>query len=182
MVVSRDAGLLLPVVDRAGTALVILIDMWIAKGWRRPLEITRLASVGQITFWALLVYLVFRLGDMAIRNQLSGAFTGSLGMAFAAEIFSGACFRSCCWPAGRFGACRACSSSRRSSRSPVWSYNRMNVVLFAMTFRGRMPWRAPESYAPSIVEWGISIGLIAATIFLFGLGARLMPVLSKEKV
>ena len=37
----------------AGTALVILIDMWIAKGWRRPLEITRLASVGQITFWAL---------------------------------------------------------------------------------------------------------------------------------
>ena len=41
----------------AGTALVILIDMWIAKGWRRPLEITRLASVGQIAFWALLVYL-----------------------------------------------------------------------------------------------------------------------------
>ena len=38
----------------AGTALGILIDMWIAKGWRRPLEITRLASVGQITFWALL--------------------------------------------------------------------------------------------------------------------------------
>ena len=61
----------------AGTALVILIDMWIAKGWRRPLEITRLASVGQIAFWALLVYLVFRLGDMAIRNQLAGAFAGS---------------------------------------------------------------------------------------------------------
>ena len=73
----------------AGTALVILVDMWIAKGWRRPLEITRLASVGQITFWALLVYLVFRLGDMAIRNQLSGAFAGALGMAFAAEILLG---------------------------------------------------------------------------------------------
>ena len=73
----------------AGTALVILIDMWIAKGWRRPLEITRLASVGQIAFWALLVYLVFRLGDMAIRNQLAGAFAGSLGMAFAAEILLG---------------------------------------------------------------------------------------------
>ena len=45
------------------------------------------------------------------------------------------------------------------------AYNRMNVVLFAMDFRGRMPWVAPESYMPSIVEWGISIGLIAATIF-----------------
>ena len=71
----------------AGTALVILIEMWIAKGWRRPLEITRLASVGQITFWSLLVYLVFRLGDMAIRNQFAGAFSGGLGLAFAAEIF-----------------------------------------------------------------------------------------------
>jgi formate dehydrogenase iron-sulfur subunit len=42
-----------------------------------------------------------------------------------------------------------------------------------------MPWVAPESYMPSIVEWGISIGLIAATIFLFGLGARMMPVLTR---
>jgi formate dehydrogenase iron-sulfur subunit len=61
------------------------------------------------------------------------------------------------------------------------AYNRMNVVLFAMTFRGRMPWEAPETYVPSLVEWGVSIGLIAATIFLFGLAARLMPVLSKAQ-
>ena len=61
------------------------------------------------------------------------------------------------------------------------AYNRMNVVIFAMNFRGRMPWGAPESYVPSIVEWGVSIGLIAATIFLFGLAARLMPVLSRAE-
>ena len=60
-------------------------------------------------------------------------------------------------------------------------YNRINVVLFAMTFRGRMPWEAPQAYAPSIFEWGVSLGLIAATIFLFGLGARLMPLLPKEE-
>ena len=165
----------------AGTALVILIDMWIAKGWRRPLEITRLASVGQIAFWALLVYLVFRLGDMALRNQLSGAFAGRLGMAFAAEILLG-------------GVLPLVLLARRSLRQRAdvlfvaallavlgVTYNRMNVVLFAMTFRGRMPWRAPEGYAPSIVEWGISIGLIAATIFLFGLAARFMPVLSRAE-
>ena len=57
----------------------------------------------------------------------------------------------------------------------------MNVVLFAMTFRGRMPWVAPHSYMPSIFEWSISVGLIAATIFLFGLGARLLPVLAKPE-
>ena len=138
----------------AGTALVVLIDMWIAKGWRRPLEITRLASVGQITFWSLLVYLVFRLGDMAIRNQFAGAFTGRLGVAFAAEILLG-------------GVLPLVLLSRRSLRQRAdvlgvasflavagVAYNRMNVVLFAMTFRGRMPWVAPEGYAPSIVEWG----------------------------
>jgi formate dehydrogenase iron-sulfur subunit len=163
----------------AGTALVILIDMSIAKGWRRPLEIARLASVGRIVFWGLLVYLVFRLGDMALRNQLSGAFAGRLGMAFAAEVLLG-------------GVLPLILLARRSLRQRAdviffasllavlgVTYNRMNVVLFAMTFRGRMPWRAPESYTPSIVEWGISIGLIAATIFLFGLAARLMPVLTR---
>jgi len=165
----------------AGTALVILIDMWIAKGWRRPIEITRLASVGQIAFWTLLVYLVFRLGDMALRNQLSGAFAGRLGIAFAAEILLG-------------GVLPLVLLARRSLRQRPdvlfvaallavlgVTYNRMNVVLFAMTFRGRMPWRAPEGYAPSIVEWGISIGLIAATIFLFGLAARLMPILARAE-
>jgi formate dehydrogenase iron-sulfur subunit len=165
----------------AGTALVILIDMWIAKGWRRPLEIARLASVGQITFWALFVYLVFRLGDLVLRNQLSGAFAGRLGLAFAAEI-------------GLGGVLPLVLLARRSFRQRPdvlfvaallavlgVTYNRMNVVLFAMTFRGRMPWRAPESYAPSITEWGISIGLIAATIFLFGLAARFMPVLSRAE-
>ena len=57
----------------AGTALVILIDMWIAKGWHRPLHMKPLASVGQITFWSLVVYLGFRLGDMALRGQLAGS-------------------------------------------------------------------------------------------------------------
>jgi formate dehydrogenase iron-sulfur subunit len=165
----------------AGTALVILIDMWIAKGWRRPIEIARLASVGQITFWALLVYLVFRLGDMAIRDQFTGAFSGALGMAFAAEIILG----------GIVPLVLLASRAMRQRTDVLFAasllavlgvaFNRMNVVIFAMNFRGRMPWVAAESYVPSIVEWGVSIGLIAATIFLFGLAARLMPVLTKAQ-
>jgi formate dehydrogenase iron-sulfur subunit len=165
----------------AGTALVIVVEMWIAKGWRRPLDMVRLASVGQITFWALFVYLAFRLGDMAIRGQLTGAFSGSLGLAFAAEIILG----------GVIPLAMLASRSLRQRPDMLFiatllavlgvAYNRMNVVLFAMTFRGRMPWGAPESYMPSVVEWGISIGLIAATIFLFGLAARKMPVLPKAQ-
>ena len=165
----------------AGTALVILIDMWIAKGWRRPLEITRLASVGQIAFWSLLVYLLFRLGDLAVRDQFTGAFTGTLGLAFAAEITLG----------GVVPLILLASKSLRQRPGVLFAgsllavlgvaFNRMNVVLFAMTFRGRMPWDVAESYMPSIVEWGVSIGLIAATIFLFGLAARLMPILTRAQ-
>jgi formate dehydrogenase iron-sulfur subunit len=163
----------------AGTALVIVIDMWIAKGWRRPLELTRLAAVGQIAFWALFVYLVFRLGDMAVRGQFGGAFSGSLGVAFAAEILLG----------GIVPLVLLATRAFRQRADVLFiasllvvlgvAYNRMNVVIFAMNFRGRMPWDVAERYMPSIVEWGISIGLIAATIFLFGLAARLMPVLTK---
>ena len=118
---------------------------------------------------------------MAIRNQFSGAFAGSLGMAFATEIFLG-------------GVLPLILLARKSLRQRAdvlcvasllavvgVAYNRMNVVLFAMTFRGRMPWEAPESYVPSIVEWGVSIGLIAATVFLFGLAARYVPVLSRAE-
>jgi len=164
----------------AGTALVVLVEMWIAKGYRRTLPIAQLASVGQITFWALVAYLVFRLGDMTIRGQLAGAFAGRLGLAFAAEIVV----------CGVLPLILLASRSLRQRPDVLCiasllavvgvMYNRMNVVIFAMTFRGRMPWGAPETYMPSLVEWGISIGLIAATIFLFGLGARLMPVLPKE--
>jgi formate dehydrogenase iron-sulfur subunit len=142
---------------------------------------TRLASVGQIAFWSMLVYLVFRLGDMAVRDQFTGAFSGRLGIAFAAEIILG----------GVVPLILLASKSMRQRPGLLFTgallavlgiaFNRMNVVLFAMTFRGRMPWDVTESYMPSIVEWGVSIGLIAATIFLFGLAARLMPVLTKAQ-
>ena len=140
-----------------------------------------LASVGQITFWTLLVYLAFRLGDMAVRGQLAGAFTGRLGWAFTLEIVLGGLV-----------PLALLSRARYRHRPDVLFagallallgvvYNRANVVLFAMTFLGRMPWVAPHSYWPSLFEWGVSIGLIAATIFLFGLGARLFPVLPKPE-
>jgi formate dehydrogenase iron-sulfur subunit len=164
----------------AGVALVILIDMWIAKGWRRPLDMTRLASVGQIAFWSMLVYLVFRLGDMALRDQLAGAFTGRMGLAFAAEIILGGVVPLLLLGSQSLRQRPGVLAAGAALAVLGVAYNRMNVVLFAMNFRGRMPWDGPESYMPSLVEWGISIGLIAATVFLFGLAARLMPVLSKE--
>ena len=165
----------------AGTAVVILVEMWIARGWKRTLRIEQLASLGQITFWSLAVYLAFRLGDMAVRQQFGGALAGRTGALFALEIVIG-------------GLVPLVLLSRTAWRQRAsWlatgallvalgiTFNRTNVVLLAMNLKGPMPQFGPELYSPSVVEWGISIGLIAATIFLFGLAARLMPVLPADE-
>ena len=163
----------------AGTGLVILVEMWIARAWKRPIRIAQLSAMGQITFWSLLVYLVFRLGDMAIRGQFDGAFSGRLGALFATELILG----------GIVPLALLARKSERAQQSILCVgallttlgivLNRVNVVLLAMTLKGSMPQISPEPYSPTLVEWGLSIGLIAAAIFLFGAAARVMAVLPK---
>ena len=165
----------------AGTALIILIEMWIAKGWKRPLRVAQLAAMGKITFWSLLVYLVFRLGDMAVRGQFANAFSGNMGVLFATEIVLGGLVPLALLARASLRARPGILFAGTLLTAMGVTFNRVNVVLFAMHLKGPMPQVAPESYSPSVFEWGISIGLIAATIFLFGLGARLMPVLPKHE-
>jgi formate dehydrogenase iron-sulfur subunit len=161
----------------AGTAVVILVEMWIAKGWKRPLRMTELASLAEFTCWSLFIYLAFRLGDLALRGQLAGAFSGRLGLLFATEIVLGgvvplALFSRRVW---RLNPATLLTASVLTAAGVT--LNRVDVVLLAMNLPGTMPWVRPEFYSPSLVEWGISVGLIAATIFLFGLAARLVPLL-----
>ena len=165
----------------AGTALVIVVEMWMAKAWGRRLRMTQLSAMGEITFWSLLAYLLFRLGDMVARGRFSDAFSGRLGLLFAVEIVVG----------GLVPLALLARAEERARAGVLFSaallatlgvvFNRVNVVLWAMHLKGPMPQVAPETYSPTIFEWGISVGLIAATIFLFGLGARVMPLLPKEQ-
>ena len=163
----------------AGTATVVLIEFWIAKAWNRPLRIAQLAAVGKITFWALLIYLAFRLVDMAIRGQF--LLSGRLGALFALEIVLG----------GIVPLALLARQSLRNNPQLLFTgelltalgivLNRVNAVLLAMNLKGPMPGTAPATYSPSIFEWGISVGLIAATIFLFGLAVRLLPLLPRQE-
>jgi formate dehydrogenase iron-sulfur subunit len=165
----------------AGTAVVVLIEMWIAKGWKRPLRIEQLAALGQITFWSLFVYLAFRLGDMAVRGQLAGAFTGRMGTLFAIEITLGGIVPLILLAPGSLRRQPALLCTGTLLVAAGIAFNRLNVVLLAQHLVGPMPYVGPELYTPSIVEWGISVGLIAATIFLFGLAARLLPLLPRDE-
>ena len=89
---------------------------------------------------------------MALRGQLAAAFAGRFGLAFGAEILIG----------GVLPLVLLARASSRNRREVLFAgallavlgvvYNRINVVLFAMTFRGRMPWVAQQAYAPSVFE------------------------------
>jgi len=59
--------------------------------------------------------------------------------------------------------------------------NRTNVVVYALDLKGPVPQSEPRSYAPSLFEWGLSIGLIAATVFLYGWAVRNLPVIQKDE-
>jgi formate dehydrogenase iron-sulfur subunit len=163
----------------AGTATLVLVGACIAKGWHRPLRRSRVASMGQITFWSLLVYTVFRLGDMAARGQLASAFSGRFGALFAIEVGLGGVLPLVLLSrdAWRSRVAIACTGALLAAGGIV--LHRVNVVYLAMRPDGPMPWTAPSTYTPSLAEWGLSFGLIAATIFLFGAGARYLPLLPK---
>jgi formate dehydrogenase iron-sulfur subunit len=165
----------------AGTGLIILIERWIAKGWNRPARLSQLSEMGKITFWSLLIYMAFRLGDLVVRGQIGGAFSGRLGVLFSVEVFLGGLV-----PLVLLSKVSLRQHSKLLTIGAALTvmgvvFNRINVVLLAMDLKGPMPQNAPETYSPSIFEWGVSIGLIAATVFLFGLGARLLPLLPKDE-
>lgn len=165
----------------AGAALIILIEMWIARAWDRRLRIDQLAALGHITFFSLLVYLIFRISDLALRGQLANAFSGRLGALFAVEMLLG----------GIIPLALLARASERVRPTLLFAgafltaagviLNRVNVVVLAMNLKGPMPQTEPASYSPTVFEWGVSLGLIAAAVFLFSLGARLMPILPKEE-
>ncbi|MFT3917691.1 MAG: polysulfide reductase NrfD [Anaeromyxobacteraceae bacterium] len=163
----------------AGTALMVVIEMWVAKAYSRPLRTKQLAAMGKVALGAMAVYLAFRLGDVALRGQLGAAFSGPKGMMFLAEIVVG----------GLVPVVMLASAANRENPRTLFAasllgtlgivFNRINVVVGAMTLPGAAPGNLPLSYTPSVFEWGISIGLIAATIFLYGVAVRRLPVLPK---
>jgi formate dehydrogenase iron-sulfur subunit len=114
---------------------------------------------------------------MAVRGQFAGAFSGRLGLLFLTEIVVGGIVPLVLLgPAARRLHPRTLMIATLLVAGGI-TFNRVNTVLLAMNIKGAMPQIGAEIYFPSFVEWGISVGLIAATIFLFGLAVRLVPLL-----
>ncbi len=164
----------------AGTALVVLVEMWVAKGFGRPLRIRQLAAMGQVTFWATLVYGAVRLGDLVVRGKLGAAMSGPHSGLFVAEVALGALVPLALLSSARLRERPGLLAVASFLAVAGVTFNRVNAVALAMELRGPLPQIAPHPYLPSVFEWGISVGLVAATILLFGIAVRFLPVLPKE--
>ncbi|HUO59714.1 MAG TPA: 4Fe-4S dicluster domain-containing protein [Candidatus Acidoferrales bacterium] len=163
----------------AGTSLMVLVEMAIAKGYKRALRLNQLSAMGQISFWALLVYLVVRLGDVAMRGELAHI-NGWQGISFLAEVGLMGLLPLALLGVKKFreNGCILGNAALLVVLGVIW--NRWNGVVYGMNLRGAMPQYGPLHYHPSVIEWGISVGMVAATIFLFKLGVANLPVLPKE--
>jgi formate dehydrogenase iron-sulfur subunit len=162
----------------AGLGLMVLVELWIAKVFKRTLRVEQLAALGKVAFWALLVYEAFRVGDLAVRGQLGHALARPL---FLVEVGLGGVVALALLATDGLRRKPALLGLGAALATAGIVLNRVNVVVLGMTLRGSAPQDAPARYFPSVFEWGVSIGLIAATIFLFGLAVRTLPVLPKEE-
>jgi formate dehydrogenase iron-sulfur subunit len=164
-----------------GVALMILVEMWVARVFKRTLYMAQLAAMGQIAFWGLLLYEMVRLGDVAYRWQFAALTLDGKGLLFLAEVVLGGVIPLTLLSTNalRQNACVLGAGALLCAGGVV--FNRANEVIFAMTLKGPMPQIAPAHYFPSLWEWGISAGLVAATIYLFGMGVRFLPVLPKQE-
>ena len=139
-----------------------------------------LSQIGKVLWGTLSVYYIIRIMDVIIRGKINLAFSGQEGTLFLIEIIAGGIIPFVLLSLEKF---------RSNNKILVLSilltlfgviFNRANMVLLGMNLPGTMPGGAVEVYYPSLVEWTLSTSLIAAAIFFYALGLKILPILPKS--
>jgi len=94
---------------------------------------------------SLLVYLAFRLGDMAVRGLFANAFSGSMGALFTTEIVLGGLVPLALLARASLRAHPRILFAGAFLTAMGVTFNRANVVHFAMHLKGPMPRRSDTS-------------------------------------
>jgi formate dehydrogenase iron-sulfur subunit len=164
----------------SGIALVMLIDLLISYFYDRPYNWKMLSQMGKVLWGALAFYYAIRIADVIIRGEINRAFSGRDGTLFLIEIIAGGIIPFVLLSQEKF---------RNNNKILVLGallallgviFNRTNVVLLGMNLPGTLPGGLVEVYYPSLVEWTLSISLIAAAIFFYALGLKILPILPKS--
>ncbi|MCK4871090.1 MAG: polysulfide reductase NrfD [Phycisphaerales bacterium] len=162
-----------------GFATMIFTEMTLSKFFRRPMNGDVLAGLGKLACGAMWVYMIVRIVDLVVRGQLGAAFTGGVGNLLLIEIIAG----------GLLPAVLLLAPGIRKNLGGLMFasllimggvvLNRLNVVLLGVDPFAPTPGATPYAYYPTLIEILISVSLIGATFFFFGLFARVLPIFTQ---
>jgi len=155
----------------AGPALAILEYLAAARWLGFTPNIDMLGGLARIEAWLVGLLLVFRLGDLVIRGAVDAALSWTwFAVSFWVEIGFGLLLPLVLLmmpevQASRGGLVTACSLVVAGVL-----LHRLNVAVFGLRVRH---W---ETYVPSFGEIGITLGIAAGAVFVFGVLARVQPI------
>jgi Ni/Fe-hydrogenase subunit HybB-like protein len=161
-----------------GLGMIIFESSLSSRAFKRGLEIHLLSKLARAIPFVLGLYLLIRFGDLAVEGKLGLLFTsGWYSLLFWFEIIIGAVISIVLF-------------SKRSVRESPQGLmigalfvigglmiNRFNVSWLALDHLGG------QLYAPNLMEFAVSFGIISAGVLTFGLIAKYFPLFeSKEHV
>jgi Ni/Fe-hydrogenase subunit HybB-like protein len=155
----------------AGPALAILEYLAAARWLGFEPRMEMLASLARIEAWLVGLFLAFQVGDLVSRGAVGAALSGGwLALSFWVEIGLGLLlpFVLLILPEvrqSRGGLATACALVLFGLL-----LHRLNVTVIGLRVRH---W---ETYIPSLGEIGITLGITAGAMFVFGVLVRILPI------
>jgi Ni/Fe-hydrogenase subunit HybB-like protein len=159
-----------------GLAMVIFESWASARAFHRGLETHLLSKLAQAVPYVLGVYLLLKLGDLAVEGKLNLLFqSGLFSILFITELMVGSVL-----PIVLFSIPRVRASANGLLIGALCVIgglvlNRFDVGLLAQIHLGGL------SYVPNWAEFAVSFGIIAAGVLAFGAVAKFFPLFENAK-
>ena len=155
----------------AGPAMAILEYLAAARWLGFEPRMDMLASLARIEAWLVGLFLAFQLGDLVARGAVDSMLSGSwFALAFWAEIGLGLLLPLVLlmMPEVRERPGGLATAAALVVLGVL--FHRLNVAVVGLRVRH---W---ETYVPSLGEVGITLGITAGAVFVFGVLIRILPI------
>jgi Ni/Fe-hydrogenase subunit HybB-like protein len=155
-----------------GLSMAILVTVLGFRAFGRSLDQKPLRTLAKIVLFLLGVYLVLKVGDLILNQELALVFSsGGLSVLFVAELVIGVIV-----PIGVFGVRKVRESETGLIAGSTCvllglAINRVNVAFLALDAP------AGVTYIPSWMEIVLSLAVVSAGVLIFALAAIFLPVL-----
>jgi Ni/Fe-hydrogenase subunit HybB-like protein len=155
----------------AGPAMAILEHLAAARWLGFPPRMEMLAGLAHLEAWLVALFLAFQLGDLVARGAVDAMLSASwLAVSFWIEVGLGLLLPLVLLMMPEVRQSRGGLATACSLVVAGVLLHRLNVAVIGLRVRH---W---ETYIPSLGEVGITLGITAGVVFVFGVLARMLPI------